>query len=155
MRKLWACALVLGTVGLTGCSGTVENGSASGPAPTPSPVNLAISGGVSTLLSIDGKTGPEAQQPCKPPAKSRLKLGMEIRVTDDSGKLLGSQKLDEAITLGTILKECRLDFSFKVPGDAENYKLTIGDFQAMSYTREDIRRGLSFYETEQGTLAPR
>lgn len=52
-----------------------------------------------------------------------------------------------------MFKQCAFVLSFKVSGAPENYKLIISDFAPMQYTREDIRRGLSFYETEQGTLA--
>ncbi|MFF8279989.1 hypothetical protein ACF05T_28470 [Streptomyces lateritius] len=115
---------------------------------------LAISGSVHVLLSTDG-VGPGIGKPCTPPSNAKLQLGAEIRVTDEDGKILGGQKLQDGLTSGSILKACGLDFSFKVSGASENYKLIIGDFPPMRYTREDIRRGLAFYETEQGTLAPR
>ncbi|CAM5532414.1 hypothetical protein STANM309S_06783 [Streptomyces tanashiensis] len=35
----------------------------------------------------------------------------------------------------------------------EDYEFSVEGFPPMQYSREDIRRGLSFYETEQGTLA--
>ncbi|MFE1552625.1 hypothetical protein [Streptomyces sp. NPDC058718] len=38
-------------------------------------------------------------------------------------------------------------------GASENHQRITGGFAPMSYTREDIRRGLSFHETEEGALA--
>ncbi|MGW4704692.1 hypothetical protein [Streptomyces sp. NPDC004285] len=75
-------------------------------------------------------------------------------MTDEDGKTLGVQKTARGYTRGTTLKSCALPFSFKVSGASERYTLIIGDYSPMQYTREEIRRGLSFYETEQGTLAP-
>ncbi|MFE0773367.1 hypothetical protein [Streptomyces sp. NPDC058861] len=114
-------------------------------------MNLAISGSVSVLLSTD-RSGPGVGEPCTPPAGSKVKVGAEVRVTDDEGKILGAQKLPVGRASGSILNTCRFGFSFKVPGTAENYEMSIEGFTPMRYTREDIRRGLSFEETEQGTL---
>ncbi|MFF6840280.1 hypothetical protein ACFY8X_16050 [Streptomyces tanashiensis] len=74
-------------------------------------------------------------------------------MTDEEGKTLGAQRLQPGRAVGSTLKACGLDFSFKVPGAAENYEFSVEGFPPMQYSREDIRRGLSFYETEQGTLA--
>ena len=152
MRALWACGLVLSMASLVGCSGTTEDAKNVAPTATPSAVTLAISGSVTVLLSIDGK-GPEIGEPCTPPAGSKVKVGAEVRVTDDDDKTLGTQKLPTGRAAGSTLKTCKFDFSFKVPGASENYEMSIEGFPPMPYTREDIRRGLSFYETEQGTLA--
>ncbi|MFF9504889.1 hypothetical protein [Streptomyces sp. NPDC014656] len=75
-------------------------------------------------------------------------------MTDDKGKTLGTQKLGAGHAGGSTLKTCNFYFSFKVPDAAENYEMRVEGFAPMKYTREAIRRGLSFYETEQGTLAP-
>ncbi|CAM5410710.1 hypothetical protein STANM309S_01224 [Streptomyces tanashiensis] len=150
MRTLWACGLVLSMAALVACSGSATNDTT--PTAAPSAVTLAISGRLSVLLSTDGK-GPEAGKPCTPPADSKVKPGAEVRVTDEEGKTLGAQKLQPGRAVGSTLKACGFDFSFKVPGAAENYEFSVEGFPPMQYSREDIRRGLSFYETEQGTLA--
>ncbi|MFE1271981.1 hypothetical protein [Streptomyces sp. NPDC058757] len=153
MRTWWACGLVLGMIGLVGCSGTAEDPQEAAPTATPSVARLAISGAITVLLSTDGK-GPDVGKPCAPPAGSKVKAGAEVRVTDSEGKTLGTQKLGAGHADGSMLKTCNFSFSFKVPGAAENYEMSVEGFPPMRYTREDIRRGLSFYETEQGTLAP-
>ncbi|GHG05175.1 hypothetical protein [Streptomyces zaomyceticus] len=152
MRTLWACGLVLSMIGLAGCTGAAQDSKGEPQTPKPSPVMIAISGRVQVLLSTDG-TGPGTGEPCTPPQGAKAQAGMAVRVTDGSGTALGAQKLAAGRTTGSALKGCALDFSFKVSGASEHYKLIIGEFPPMTYTREDIRRGLSFYETEQGTLA--
>ncbi|MGW9437248.1 hypothetical protein [Streptomyces sp. NPDC055607] len=114
---------------------------------------LAISGGIDVMLADNG-AGAELNAPCTPPPTAKTQLGQEVRVTDGDGIVLGTGKIEGGITRGhALVKGCSVDFSFKVPGTSENYQLIIGSFEPMPYTREDIRRGLSFYETEQGTLA--
>ncbi|MER7762649.1 hypothetical protein [Streptomyces sp. NPDC097619] len=88
------------------------------------------------------------------PVERQGAAGQEVRVTDGEGTVLGTGKLADGRTRGSAMfKQCAFVLSFKVSGAPENYKLIISDFAPMQYTREDIRRGLSFYETEQGTLA--
>lgn len=153
MRALWACGLVLGLAGLVGCTGATEDAKGTPRSATPSPVMLAISGGVDVPLTAGGED-PELGKPCTPSPDATSRLGMEVRVTDDEGRVLGSEKIRTTYTRGSSsFKNCNLSFSFKVPGASESYKLTIGTFAPLRYSREDIRRGLSFYETEQGTLA--
>ncbi|MEU1617780.1 hypothetical protein ABZ479_10795 [Streptomyces sp. NPDC005722] len=154
MRKLWVCGLALGMAGLVGCSGTGEDSKEAAPSATPSAVTLAISGRVKVELSTDGK-GPDIGKPCTPPPGSKVKAGAEVRVTDGDGEILGTSRLKPAYTYGIedSLKTCELDFLFKVPGASENYVMTVEGFPPMPYTREDIRRGLSLWETDQGTLS--
>ncbi|WP_431775598.1 hypothetical protein [Streptomyces cucumeris] len=151
MRALWAYGLVLSMVGLAGCTGTTEDTKGAAATATPSAVTLSISGGVSVLLSMEGK-GPEVGKPCTPPPGARTRVGAEVRVRDDEGKTLGTQKLSMGDTYGSTLKTCELHFSFEVSGASEKYEMSIEGFPPMHYIREDIRRGLHFYETEQGTL---
>ncbi|MFB7288582.1 hypothetical protein [Actinacidiphila glaucinigra] len=152
MRKLWACGLALGMAGLVGCSGTGEDSKEAAPSATPSAVTLAISGRVKVELSTDGK-GPEIGKPCTPPPGSKVKAGAEVRVTDGDGELLGAYRLEPGVTLGSIVKSCEFGFSFKVPGASESYVMTVEGFPPTPYTREDIRRGISVWETDQGTLS--
>lgn len=152
MRKLWACGLALGMAGLVGCSGTGEDSKEAAPSATPSAVTLAISGRVKVELSTDGK-GPDIGKPCTPPPGSKVKSGAEVRVTDGDGKILGTYRLKPGFANGSVLKSCEFGFLFKVPGASENYVMTVEGFPPMSYTREDIRRGISLWETDQGTLS--
>ncbi|MER8047666.1 hypothetical protein [Streptomyces sp. NPDC094032] len=153
MRKLWACGLALGMTGLLGCSGATEDSKNAAPSATPSAVALAINGRVAVESSTDG-TGPDVGKPCTVPADSKVKAGAEVRVTDSDGKVLGTDRLDTGFAFGSTLKSCEFSYSFKVPGASENYVLTVEGFPPMPYTREDIRRGLNFWE-DQGTLVPR
>ena len=154
MRKLWVCGgLVLGIAGLVGCSGTTNDAQDSAPpSASPSAVALAINGRVAVELSTDGK-GPAIGKPCTVPPNSKVKAGAEVRVTDDAGKILGTDALTPGEARGYTLKSCDFTFSFKVSGAAEKYVLTVEGFPPMPYIREDIRRGLSFWEDE-GTLIP-
>ncbi|MEU1369125.1 hypothetical protein ABZ454_23745 [Streptomyces sp. NPDC005803] len=76
-------------------------------------------------------------------------------MTDGNGTVLGTGKVEGGRARGrSQLKLCKVSFTVRVPGGPENYQLIIGAFEPMPYSREDIRRGLAFYETEQGGLAP-
>ncbi|MCX5417828.1 hypothetical protein OOK09_38980 [Streptomyces sp. NBC_00059] len=153
MRKLWACGLALGMAGLIGCSGTTEDSKETVPSTTPSAVTLAISGKVTVELSTDGK-GPEIGKSCTPPKGSKVRAGAEVRVTDSDGEILGAYGLEPGVTRGSSsFKTCDFGFLFKVPGASENYVMTVEGFPPMPYSREDIRRGLSLWETGQGTLS--
>lgn len=152
MRKLWVCGLALGMAGLVGCSGTGEDSKEAAPSATPSAVTLAISGRVKVELSTDD-TGPDIGKPCTPPPGSKVKSGAEVRVTDGDGKILGTDRLEPGFANGSVLISCEFGFFFKVPGASENYVMTVEGFPPMSYTREDIRRGLSLWETDRGTLS--
>lgn len=151
MRALWAYGLVLSLAGLAGCTGTTEDTNGVAATATPSAVTLSISGAVSVLLSTDG-TGPEASKPCASRPDAKTQVGAEVRVRDDKGKTLGAQKLPMGDTEGSPFKMCSFYFSFEVSGASEKYEMSIEGFPPMHYIREDIRRGLHFYETEQGTL---
>ncbi|MGW1226265.1 hypothetical protein [Streptomyces sp. NPDC002530] len=157
MRTLWVCGAVLGLAVLVGCTSTSEaSGGASpdaSPAVSPSSVVLTINGSIDVMVGDD----PSAQvsQPCTPPARAKVKIGQEVRVTDDQGSVLGTGKITRGHTKGNAtVKMCSVGFSFRIPGAAENYRLIIGHFEPMPYTREDIRRGLHFYQTDDGALAP-
>ncbi|MEV7278717.1 hypothetical protein [Streptomyces sp. NPDC093111] len=105
-------------------------------------------------LSTDGK-GPATGKPCTVPPNSKVRAGAEVRVTDGTGKVLGSDVLMPGEAQGSTLKSCEFAFSFKVSGASEKYVLTVAGFPPLPYGREDIRRGLSFWETDEGTLSPR
>ncbi|MGW9448565.1 hypothetical protein [Streptomyces sp. NPDC055632] len=139
-------------VALAGCTGTSEETKNASPTATPSPVMLAISGGIDVMFpSVDA--APELSTPCTPHPSAKTQLGQEIRVLDDQGTVIGTGKIDGGMTEGhALMKACSVGFSFKVPGTSENYQLIIGDFAPLNCTREGIRRGLSYDETAQGDL---
>ncbi|MFD5110085.1 hypothetical protein [Streptomyces cinereoruber] len=152
MRTLWACGAIFSVVGLVGCSGVPEEAKGAPPTVTPSAAMLSISGGIDVAFP-DADVAPELRTPCTPPPNAKTQLGQEMRVLDDKGTVIGTGKIKGGMTLGhDLFKFCSVDFSFKVPGVSENYQLVIGDFAPLNYTREGIRRGLSYMETEDGAL---
>ncbi|MGA4980438.1 hypothetical protein [Streptomyces cinereoruber] len=152
MRTMWACGAVLSVVVLAGCAGTSEEAKGASPAATPSPVMLSISGGIDVIFP-SADAAPELSTPCTPHPGAKTQLGQEVRVLDDQGTVIGTGKIDGGMTQGhAVMKTCSVGFSFKVPGTSENYQLIIGDFAPLNYTREGIRRGLSYYETAEGVL---
>ncbi|MFJ3902247.1 hypothetical protein [Streptomyces sp. NPDC090025] len=164
MRKLWACGLVLGMAGLVGCAGgsggsggasdasdTSKNSASPSAKPSPA-VTLTISGSLAVELPT-GK-GPADGERCKAPSGSRLKAGAKVRVTDSGGKVLGSDRLNPGTAFGSsTLMLCRFPVSFKVPGASATYVLSVEGFPPLTYTREDIRRGLDLWESD-GKLEP-
>ncbi|MFJ3819438.1 hypothetical protein [Streptomyces sp. NPDC090056] len=137
---------------LAGCTGMSEEAKSASPTATPSPVMLAISGGIDVMFPSPD-AAPEPLTLCTPHPSAKTQLGQEIRVLDDKGTVIGTGKIDGGMTQGNDwFKACSVRFSFKVPGTSENYQLIIGNFAPLNYTREGIRRGLSYDETAQGAL---
>ncbi|MFF4172580.1 hypothetical protein [Streptomyces sp. NPDC001744] len=154
MRALWACGLAVGMLGLAGCTGATDDAKDVPPPNTPSAVWLAITGDVDIPLPKGSDAG--LRESCTPPSNAKTQIGTEVRVTDDSGKALGTGELRRGFIRGELTrKTCSVGFSFRVSSAPDNYRLIIGEFPPIPYTRENIRRGVSFIETEQGTLTPK
>lgn len=153
MRALWVVGMVLGMLGLAGCTDSAEGAKSAPQTAKPSPLLLSVQGGIAVMLPNNG-AGTELGGPCTPPPSAKIQLGQEVRVTDGNGTSLGTGKIEGGRTRGmSQLKQCRVEFAVRVSGVPDEYQLIIGNFEPMPYSREDIRRGLSFYETEQGALA--
>ncbi|WP_435192214.1 hypothetical protein [Streptomyces sp. bgisy126] len=139
-------------VALAGCAGTPEEAKGTSPSATSSPAMLSISGSIDVMFPSPD-AAPEPYTPCTPHPNAKTRLGQEMRVLDDKGTVIGTGKIDGGMTEGNDwMKACSVGFSFKVPGASENYQLIIGNFAPLNYTREGIRRGLSYDETAQGAL---
>ncbi|MFI6416944.1 hypothetical protein ACIBG6_05900 [Streptomyces sp. NPDC050842] len=80
-------------VGLVGCTSTTDGTNDAPQTATPSPVMLAISGGIDVMLPDKG-AGAELNAPCTPPSNARTQLGLEVRVTDGEGTVLGTGKIE-------------------------------------------------------------